>query len=78
MTLSSKNRLRLMCSNLMIVGRRTWGKHEALAWFNQFIWGDPLRHFTAPDLPKKETKDEKGRMGNRQHEHCGLPFLCTR
>jgi dipeptidyl aminopeptidase/acylaminoacyl peptidase len=30
-----------------------------LAWFNHFIWGDPLPDFTAPDLPKKETKDEK-------------------
>jgi dipeptidyl aminopeptidase/acylaminoacyl peptidase len=30
-----------------------------LAWFNHFIWGDPLPDFTAPELPKKETKDEK-------------------
>jgi dipeptidyl aminopeptidase/acylaminoacyl peptidase len=30
-----------------------------LGWFNHFIWGDPLPDFTAPDLPKKETKDEK-------------------
>src|SRR6266404_4752237 len=30
-----------------------------LSWFNHFIWGDPLPDFTAPDLPKKETKDEK-------------------
>jgi dipeptidyl aminopeptidase/acylaminoacyl peptidase len=30
-----------------------------LAWFNHFIWGDPLPDFTAPELPKKEPKDEK-------------------
>jgi dipeptidyl aminopeptidase/acylaminoacyl peptidase len=30
-----------------------------LSWFNYYIWGDPLPDFTAPDLPKKETKDEK-------------------
>jgi dipeptidyl aminopeptidase/acylaminoacyl peptidase len=30
-----------------------------LAWFNHFIWGDPLPDFTAPEVPKKETKDEK-------------------
>jgi dipeptidyl aminopeptidase/acylaminoacyl peptidase len=34
-------------------------KQHNLAWFNHFIWGDPLPDFTAPDLPKKETKDEK-------------------
>ena len=30
-----------------------------LMWFNHYIWGDPLPDFTAPELPKKETKDEK-------------------
>jgi dipeptidyl aminopeptidase/acylaminoacyl peptidase len=35
-----------------------------LAWFNHFIWGDPLPDFTAPELPKKETKDEKKADGN--------------
>lgn len=30
-----------------------------LGWFNHFIWGDPLPDFTVPDLPKKESKDEK-------------------
>src|SRR5260221_1932484 len=29
------------------------------SWFNHYIWGDPLPDFTAPDVPKKETKDEK-------------------
>jgi dipeptidyl aminopeptidase/acylaminoacyl peptidase len=29
-----------------------------LSWFNHFIWGDPLPDFTAPELPKKETKEE--------------------
>jgi dipeptidyl aminopeptidase/acylaminoacyl peptidase len=35
-----------------------------LAWFNHYIWGDPLPDFTAPDLPKKETKDDKKADGN--------------
>ena len=30
-----------------------------LGWFNHHIWGDPLPDFTAPEVPKKETKDEK-------------------
>ncbi len=30
-----------------------------LAWFNHYIWGDPLPDFTAPEVPKKESKDEK-------------------
>ncbi|HXM50926.1 MAG TPA: S9 family peptidase [Pyrinomonadaceae bacterium] len=30
-----------------------------LSWFNHYIWGDPLPDFTAPDVPKKESKDEK-------------------
>jgi dipeptidyl aminopeptidase/acylaminoacyl peptidase len=32
-----------------------------LAWFNHYIWGDPLPDFTAPELPKKDEKkaDEK-------------------
>jgi dipeptidyl aminopeptidase/acylaminoacyl peptidase len=30
-----------------------------LSWFNHYIWGDPLPDFTAPELPKKETKDDK-------------------
>ncbi len=30
-----------------------------LAWFNHYIWGDPLPDFTTPEVPKKETKDEK-------------------
>ena len=27
-----------------------------LAWFNHYIWGDPLPDFNAPDLPKKDDK----------------------
>jgi dipeptidyl aminopeptidase/acylaminoacyl peptidase len=27
-----------------------------LAWFNHYIWGDPLPDFTAPDVPKKDEK----------------------
>jgi dipeptidyl aminopeptidase/acylaminoacyl peptidase len=30
-----------------------------LGWFNHYIWGDPLPDFTAPVLPKKESKDEE-------------------
>ncbi|HEV8140507.1 MAG TPA: S9 family peptidase [Pyrinomonadaceae bacterium] len=32
-----------------------------LAWFNHYIWGDPLPDFTAPEVPKKDEKkaDEK-------------------
>jgi len=35
-----------------------------LAWFNHYLWGDPLPDFTAPELPKKEVKDEKKADGN--------------
>ena len=27
-----------------------------LAWFNHYIWGDPLPDFTAPEVPKKDEK----------------------
>ena len=27
-----------------------------LSWFGHYIWGDPLPDFTAPEVPKKETK----------------------
>ena len=27
-----------------------------LAWFNHYIWGDPLPDFTAPEMPKDEKK----------------------
>ncbi len=30
-----------------------------LSWFGHYIWGDPMPDFTAPDMPKKETKEEK-------------------
>ena len=30
-----------------------------LAWFNHYIWGDPLPDFTAPELPKKESTEKK-------------------
>jgi dipeptidyl aminopeptidase/acylaminoacyl peptidase len=30
-----------------------------LSWFNHYIWGDPLPDFTAPEVPKKESKDDK-------------------
>jgi dipeptidyl aminopeptidase/acylaminoacyl peptidase len=30
-----------------------------LSWFNHYIWGDPLPDFTAPEMPKKDAKDEK-------------------
>jgi dipeptidyl aminopeptidase/acylaminoacyl peptidase len=35
-----------------------------LSWFNHYIWGDPLPDFTAPEMPKKEKKDEKATNGN--------------
>ena len=28
-----------------------------LAWFNHYIWGDPMPDLTAPELPKKEATD---------------------
>ncbi len=28
-----------------------------LSWFNHYIWGDPMPDLTAPQVPKKETKD---------------------
>jgi dipeptidyl aminopeptidase/acylaminoacyl peptidase len=30
-----------------------------LSWFNHYLWGDPLPDFTAPEVPKKDTKDIK-------------------
>lgn len=36
-----------------------------LAWFNHYIWGDPLPDFANPELPKKETTEaEKKVAGN--------------
>jgi dipeptidyl aminopeptidase/acylaminoacyl peptidase len=32
-----------------------------LAWFNHYIWGDPLPDFTSPALPKKEKKEDEKR-----------------
>jgi hypothetical protein len=28
-----------------------------LAWFNHYLWSDPLPDFTSPDLPRKENKE---------------------
>ncbi|HZE70097.1 MAG TPA: S9 family peptidase [Pyrinomonadaceae bacterium] len=28
-----------------------------LAWFNHYLWNDPLTDFSAPDLPKKDSKE---------------------
>lgn len=30
-----------------------------LAWFNHYLWGDPLPDLTKPDVPKKEKEEEK-------------------
>ena len=30
-----------------------------LAWFNHYLWNDPLSDFTSPELPKKEKETEK-------------------
>ncbi|HLG15048.1 MAG TPA: S9 family peptidase [Blastocatellia bacterium] len=35
-----------------------------LAWFNHYIWGDPLPDFASPSLPKKEGKEEEERAAN--------------
>lgn len=34
-----------------------------LSWFNHYIWGDPMPDLTAPEMPKKETKDKKETNG---------------
>ena len=34
-----------------------------LSWFNHYIWGDPMPDFTVPEMPKKDTKEEK-KAGN--------------
>ncbi|HJZ69269.1 MAG TPA: S9 family peptidase [Blastocatellia bacterium] len=36
-----------------------------LAWFNHYIWGDPLPDFTAPEVPKKESSDKKTKAEER-------------
>ena len=30
-----------------------------LAWFNHYIFGDPMPDFSHPDVPKKDPKDAK-------------------
>ena len=35
-----------------------------LSWFGHYIWGDPLPDFTAPEVPKKDAKDEKKSNSN--------------
>lgn len=34
-----------------------------LAWFNHYLWNDPLSDFTSPDLPKKETNETQKKPG---------------
>ncbi|MFN2512529.1 MAG: prolyl oligopeptidase family serine peptidase [Pyrinomonadaceae bacterium] len=34
-----------------------------LAWFNHYLWNDPLADFTSPELPKKETKETEKKAG---------------
>jgi dipeptidyl aminopeptidase/acylaminoacyl peptidase len=34
-----------------------------LAWFNHYLWNDPLSDFTSPELPKKETKETEKKAG---------------
>jgi len=31
-----------------------------LAWFNHYLWNDPVPDFTAPELPKKDSKESEG------------------
>jgi dipeptidyl aminopeptidase/acylaminoacyl peptidase len=35
-----------------------------LGWFNHYIFGDPKPDFAKPELPKKDSKDEKAVSGN--------------
>jgi len=35
-----------------------------LSWFGHYIWGDPLPDFTAPEVPKKDAKDDKKANSN--------------
>ena len=35
-----------------------------LAWFNHYLWNDPAPDFTAPALPKKETKEGEKKADN--------------
>ncbi len=35
-----------------------------LAWFNHYLWNDPLPDFTSPDLPKKENKESEKKADN--------------
>ncbi len=44
--------------------RRAIMEHN-LAWFNHYIWGDPLPDFTRPEVPKKD-KSEEGKTESQQ------------
>jgi dipeptidyl aminopeptidase/acylaminoacyl peptidase len=35
-----------------------------LAWFNHYLWNDPAPDFTAPELPKKESKEGEKKADN--------------
>src|ERR1043166_2641303 len=35
-----------------------------LSWFGHYIWGDPMPDFTAPEVPKKDAKEEKKASDN--------------
>ncbi len=35
-------------------------RQHNLSWFNHYIWGDPMPDFTAPEVPKKESKTGTG------------------
>jgi len=35
-----------------------------LAWFNHYIFGEPLHDFAKPQLPKKDDKAEPKAAGN--------------
>lgn len=36
-----------------------------LAWFNHYIWNDPLPDFANPTVPKKETKDDDKKTADK-------------
>ncbi|HEY3132812.1 MAG TPA: S9 family peptidase [Acidobacteriota bacterium] len=37
-----------------------------LAWFNHYLWGDPLPDFANPELPKKEGKEREAKEEERK------------
>ena len=36
-----------------------------LAWFNHYLWNDPLPDFASPVVPKKESKEEEKKSAEK-------------